>query len=450
MANRFLSNLRINDAYTFPASDGTTGQAIITDGSGNLSFSTISLDSGSTVIYQDNFTGDNLTTTFTLANSVNDEVLTQIYIDGVYQNKDTYTVVSDVITFSQAPFSGADIEVISIVTATAQGESTVQYYVKNTTGATLSGGTAVMATGTDGNSGHILVAPMVADGTVEPKYYIGVLADDIANGEFGYAVHFGTVIKVNTNAFNDGDVLWVDPSTPGGFTATEPNAPSVKLATAIVLNSSTNGKIFVRVQGNEGLHELHDVHISSIADGQVLVWDNANEYWKNSNTVSSLTSTGDINIGAYDSLKLKGGQVPRVLFNSYDFYATAWYSIEAYSNLEFRVDTDKDGYADFTAGAFTSDGSFNAYYNVKAPIYYDRDNTAYYLDPNSATTSLNVAGRGKFESSVKVADDTDLASASNVGALRYREDVNGSYVDMCMKTSSTPTYAWVNIVQNTF
>jgi hypothetical protein len=38
MANRFLNNIRINDAYTFPASDGTNGQVITTDGSGNLTF----------------------------------------------------------------------------------------------------------------------------------------------------------------------------------------------------------------------------------------------------------------------------------------------------------------------------------------------------------------------------------------------------------------------------
>jgi len=38
MANRFLSNLRINDAYTFPDNDGSVGQAIVTDGAGNLTF----------------------------------------------------------------------------------------------------------------------------------------------------------------------------------------------------------------------------------------------------------------------------------------------------------------------------------------------------------------------------------------------------------------------------
>ena len=41
MANRFLSNIKVNDAYTLPASDGTNGQAITTDGSGTLSFTTL-------------------------------------------------------------------------------------------------------------------------------------------------------------------------------------------------------------------------------------------------------------------------------------------------------------------------------------------------------------------------------------------------------------------------
>lgn len=413
MANRFLSNIKINDAYTFPASDGSNGQAITTDGSGNLSFTDISVEAGSTVIYQDNFTGDNSTTQFTLAHAVTNEVLTQIYIDGVYQNKDTYSVLTDTITFSEAPFTGADIEVITIATAAAAlGDSTVNYYVKNTTGSTINRGTAVMATGTDGNSGHILVAPMVADGTVEPKYYIGVLADDIANGDFGYAIHFGSVIKVNTNAFNDGDVLWVDPSTPGGFTANEPNAPSVKLATAIVLNSATNGKIFVRVQGNEGLHELHDVNISSVAEGELLTWDSTNSYWRNTNTVTApyIRFAGDVDVDG--DVNIDGGDITS---NSTGF-----------NLLNSNV---------VTVNAF----------GAASQINMGVGSGELYMSGSIRATSVI-----ESESSIKVADDTTTASSSNVGSLRYREDVNGSYVDMCMKTSSTPTYAWVNIVQNTF
>jgi len=41
MPVKFRDTININDSYTFPSADGTASQAIITDGAGNLSFSTI-------------------------------------------------------------------------------------------------------------------------------------------------------------------------------------------------------------------------------------------------------------------------------------------------------------------------------------------------------------------------------------------------------------------------
>ena len=291
MANRFLSNIRINDAYTFPASDGTSGQVIGTDGAGNLSFINIESEAGSTVIYKDNFSGDNSTVTFELAHAVSDEVVTQVYMDGVYQNKDTYIVSGDQITFDSAPPTGVEIEVISFNTVSTQG--IIAYNSKNSTGSTIAAGTAVMAVGTDGNSGHILIAPMIADGSVEPKYFMGITADEVLNGEYVDVVHFGVIGKINTSSFSDGDVLWLDPANNGGFTTTEPNAPNIKIASAIVLNSGNNGKIFVRVQGNEGLHELHDVHIENLANQDILVYNTTQGYWENSKTLGDIT-TNDI------------------------------------------------------------------------------------------------------------------------------------------------------------
>jgi hypothetical protein len=133
MANRFLSNIRINDAYTLPASDGTTGQVIVTDGSGNLSFSDQSGgdSSAASVIYRDSFTGDGIETQFVMQNNVTTEDQTQIYIDGVYQEKDTYSVTGNVITFSAAPELNHSIEVITISGITI-GPTTI--YQDNFTG----------------------------------------------------------------------------------------------------------------------------------------------------------------------------------------------------------------------------------------------------------------------------------------------------------------------------
>jgi hypothetical protein len=58
-----------------------------------------------------NFTGDGSDTTFNLASSPASENSTNIYINGVYQQKNTYSVAGVVVTFSQAPPVTSSIEV---------------------------------------------------------------------------------------------------------------------------------------------------------------------------------------------------------------------------------------------------------------------------------------------------------------------------------------------------
>ena len=59
------------------------------------------------------------------------------------------------------------------------------------------------------------------------------------------------------------------------------------------------------------------------------------------------------------------------------------------------------------------------------------------------------ASKLSIDGGVQIADDLDTASAAKVGTLKYREDANNSYTDMCMKTGAQ-AYAWVNIVTNTW
>jgi hypothetical protein len=60
----------------------------------------------------ENFTGTGSQTVFTLANAPISENTTQVYINGVYQQKNTYTVVGTTLTFSTAPPSTASIEIL--------------------------------------------------------------------------------------------------------------------------------------------------------------------------------------------------------------------------------------------------------------------------------------------------------------------------------------------------
>lgn len=59
-----------------------------------------------------NFTGDGTQTIFILPVSPISENSTQIYINGVYQNKDTYSLTNTSITFSEAPPLTSKIEVM--------------------------------------------------------------------------------------------------------------------------------------------------------------------------------------------------------------------------------------------------------------------------------------------------------------------------------------------------
>lgn len=58
-----------------------------------------------------NFTGDGSDTTFSLASAPAGENTTNIYVNGVYQQKNTYSVAGAVITFSESPPTSSSIEV---------------------------------------------------------------------------------------------------------------------------------------------------------------------------------------------------------------------------------------------------------------------------------------------------------------------------------------------------
>ena len=61
-----------------------------------------------------NFTGDGSTVSFTLSSAPNNENSTFVYINGVYQNKNTYSVSGFTLIFSEAPPTTSKIEVMYI------------------------------------------------------------------------------------------------------------------------------------------------------------------------------------------------------------------------------------------------------------------------------------------------------------------------------------------------
>lgn len=76
-----------------------------------------------------NFTGDGSTVNFTLGMSPLTENNTQVYIDGVYQEKGTYSVSGTTLTFSTAPpnLSGIEVMVLEVLPSGSNSASNVTF-----------------------------------------------------------------------------------------------------------------------------------------------------------------------------------------------------------------------------------------------------------------------------------------------------------------------------------
>ena len=68
-------------------------------------------------------TGDNSDTTLSLSKTPANENFVQVYYDGVYQHKDTFSVAGNTVTFSTAPATGVKVE--AIVMSEVVGQITV-------------------------------------------------------------------------------------------------------------------------------------------------------------------------------------------------------------------------------------------------------------------------------------------------------------------------------------
>ena len=154
--------------------------------------------------------------------------------------------------------------------------------VRNKTGSTLTKGTVVYATGSSGTNVNVTKAQ--ANGEAASSKTLGVLAEDITNGNTGYCVILGLITGLNTSGLTEGANLWLSPTVPGGLTTTKPSAPNHAVSMGVCIRSQqNNGVILVRVINGFELEELHNVKITDPQDGQVLKYQASTGLWINSN-----------------------------------------------------------------------------------------------------------------------------------------------------------------------
>lgn len=159
------------------------------------------------------------------------------------------------------------------------------YRVKLSAAATK--GQVLMFTGTLGASGGLQAAPATGLAPDQSSYILGIAGESGSTNDWITVYEFGEVKNIDTTggaeAWAQGDVLYFNPLVAGGLTKTKPNTPNaIALVAAVVHVGVSNGILFVRptfgsvLGGTDG-----NVQFSTLAGGDVIVYDSGDARWEN-------------------------------------------------------------------------------------------------------------------------------------------------------------------------
>lgn len=164
--------------------------------------------------------------------------------------------------------------------------------VLNPTGTNMTKGQAVVAAGSSGT--RLSVTFALADSDANTAETLGVCAESITNNQQGYLLTKGLLRGIDTNAFNEGDVLYVSAVTPGALTNVRPSAPdhAVRIGYCIKKAGVADGIVYVDPLNGFELAELHDVFVTSVTGNDSLFYDFADKRWENRAPSAARTALG--------------------------------------------------------------------------------------------------------------------------------------------------------------
>jgi hypothetical protein len=468
----FINGVLLDPAIDFTA---VTGSSVILTSAASLNdlvqinaFTKV-LGNGDIVV--DAFTGDGTTSAYTLSTAPSVKENINVFIDGVYQENDSYSVSGTTLTLSanlpntstmdvvigsnnvtlgeiqdlNIPGSitsvdsvqfdtsvttdpiavgqlawNSDYETLELgLSSNVQLEIGEQTYVNAKAAETIAIGSVVYSSGAVGNSGKIEVSKFIANGTIEERQVVGIAAETITSGNFGYIITFGNLRGLSTNGSTLttpetwllGDILYPSATVAGELTKTPPVAPNPAIAIAFITSAhASNGSLLIRAY-DLGYHldEIHDVEIASVADNDILQWNNAASRWEN---VAGTTT----NIAEGTNLYYTDGRVGSYLTTN--SYATEGYVTTAVANLVDSAPATLDTLNELAA-ALGDDANFATTVTNSIATKWTQDNTkitnwdtAYSWGDHSTEgylTSLSLDGL----------TDVSVAGATNGQSLVY-------------------------------
>jgi hypothetical protein len=181
--------------------------------------------------------------------------------------------------------------------------------VSNRTGAPILNGTAVRLKGAHGDVPEVeLAQSIIVSGSVNIlNQILGIATHTIENNSIGYITTQGLVRGLNTNAFAEGETLFVGTGSAGTLTNIPPRAPYeiIPIGVCVKASPGTSGIIYVAVQEPIDFSDLSSVLVSgSYHYGDIWTYVRSGSFgvWTHTNQLSgSYGLTGSLNATAITS-----------------------------------------------------------------------------------------------------------------------------------------------------
>jgi hypothetical protein len=212
---------------------------------------------------------------------------------GTYQPSGTY--VTSVAGTSPISTSGTTaitvaIDQTALSAAAATSALNLRTLVRNTTASTIAKGSVVYLASSNGTIPTIEKALATSDATSARTF--GLVEADITANSNGYVLNQGIFDPINTSGIADGAILWLSATVAGAYSTVKPTGPNHGVLVGVCVKGTSvgAGSIYVFIKNGSELDEIHDVNISSLLDGQALIYNTAQSVWINQALATASTS----------------------------------------------------------------------------------------------------------------------------------------------------------------
>jgi len=432
----FLNGVLLENGTDYTATTSTSVVLVNGANAGDvLQVSTFVKVLGTGDMVTNTFTGSGSTAAYTLSTNPDTEENTIVFVDGVYQEKDTYTVSGTTLTFDANVPNGASIEVIigsrnvttldaadldisgdltvageAIITGDIQGDLRGATLFKGQAGEALSKGEVVYISGISGNTTVVSKAD-ANDAAKMPAF--GIVSADASLNASVSIYTFGRLGGLDTSSFSEGDELFVS-TTAGALTDTAPTGESSKLQKIAKVTRSDNsaGSIFIMGAGRSNA-------VPNLDDGDIFIGNGSNQAVSSSlNTlIDSRLSSGNVATIETSGNVTVGGNL--TVSGSTTTLNTATLDVEDINITVNAGSGDTSGTAD--GAGLTIQDAVNG--TTDATILWDQTNSEFDFSHGiNITGGLTTSAASDLNSDINISGTLSLDGTAN--ELRFYEGSN--------------------------